>query len=136
MILDNDGELVWFRPLSDHATTKLRSFNLRVQHYRGQKVLTWFEGAVVSAHGHGRYAIADSSYRILRWVDAGINDEVFKAMATVRTPNPADVARSDIAELIEPPQRPKEQPLPKDDPPPVKKEAPVVTKKNAAPGGG
>ena len=71
MILDNDGELVWFRPLSDHATTKLRSFNLRVQHYRGQKVLTWFEGAVLSAHGQGRYAIADSSYRILHWVDAG-----------------------------------------------------------------
>lgn len=71
MILDNDGELVWFRALSDHATKKLRSFNFRVQHYRGQKVLTWFEGTVVGGHGQGRYAIADSSYRILRWVDAG-----------------------------------------------------------------
>src|SRR5205823_5181256 len=45
-------------------------------------------------------------------------------MATVRTPNPADVARSDIAELIEPPDRPKEQPLPKEEPPSVKKDAP------------
>jgi hypothetical protein len=72
MILDNDGELVWLKPLSDHTTTQLRASNLRVQHYRGQKVLTWFEGALLSTgHGQGRYAIADSSYRILRWVEAG-----------------------------------------------------------------
>lgn len=71
MILDNDGDLVWFKPLSDHATKQMRPFNFRVQDYRGQKVLTWFEGVVVSGHGQGRYAIADSSYRILHWVDAG-----------------------------------------------------------------
>lgn len=71
MILDNDGDLVWFRALSDHATKQLRAFNFRVQYYRGQKVLTWFEGVAEFGHGQGRYAIADSSYRILRWVEAG-----------------------------------------------------------------
>src|SRR5207244_7505167 len=77
-------------------------------------------------------AMVDGS---VRWVDAGIADEVFKAMATVRTPNPADVARSDIAELIEPPDRPKEQPLPKDEPP-GKKDVPVIAKKTAPPATG
>lgn len=71
MIIGNNGELVWFRPLSDHASTSLRPFNVRVQDYRGEKVLTWFQGAVVNGHGQGSYAIADSSYRVVHWVRAG-----------------------------------------------------------------
>jgi hypothetical protein len=71
MIVDNRGELVWFKPLSDHASKKRRAFNVRVQHYRGEKVLTYFDGAVVSGHGQGSYVIADSSYRQIHRVHAG-----------------------------------------------------------------
>jgi hypothetical protein len=71
MIVDNDGELVWFRPLSSDATTKLRPFNVRVQEYQGQRVLTWFQGEAVNGHGQGNYMIADSAYRTLHEVRAG-----------------------------------------------------------------
>jgi Arylsulfotransferase (ASST) len=71
MIVGNDGDLVWFRPLSEHGSVTLRPFNVRVQEYRGEKVLTWFQGAVVSGHGQGSYVIADSSYRTVAQVHAG-----------------------------------------------------------------
>jgi Arylsulfotransferase (ASST) len=71
MIVDNSGELVWFRPLSTHATATLRPFNVRVQEYQGQQVLTWFQGEAVNGHGQGSYMIADSSYQTLHEVRAG-----------------------------------------------------------------
>jgi hypothetical protein len=71
MIVDTSGELVWFRPLSSHASGGLRPFNVRVQEYRGEKVLTWFQGAVVNGHGQGGYMIADLSYQTVRKVQAG-----------------------------------------------------------------
>jgi len=71
MIVDNNGELVWFRPLSANATATLRPFNVRVQEYRGQRVLTWFQGAAVNGHGQGNYLIADSAYQTLHEVRAG-----------------------------------------------------------------
>ena len=71
MIVGNDGNLVWFRPLSEHGSAALRPFNVRIQQYRGKKVLTWFQGAVVSGHGQGSYVIADSSYRTVARVHAG-----------------------------------------------------------------
>jgi Arylsulfotransferase (ASST) len=71
MIVDNSGELVWFRPLSSNATATLRPFNVRVQEYRGQQVLTWFQGEAVNGHGQGSYMIADSAYQTLHEVRAG-----------------------------------------------------------------
>jgi hypothetical protein len=71
MIVDSSGELVWFRPLSSHATATLRPFNVRVQEYQGQPVLTWFQGAAVNGHGQGSYMIADSAYQTLHEVRAG-----------------------------------------------------------------
>jgi hypothetical protein len=71
MIVDTQGELVWFRPLSSHASGGLRPFNVRVQEYQGQQVLTWFQGAVVNGHGQGSYVIADSSYQSMGKVSAG-----------------------------------------------------------------
>jgi len=68
MILDARGRLVWFKQLAapDQAG------NLRVQHYRGRRVLTWWQGPVTSAaFGLGEGVIADSSYRTLRTVHAG-----------------------------------------------------------------
>lgn len=63
LVLDRSGRLVWFLPVSDHGTTAKRAFNVRVQTYRGQPVLSWFEGAVVAGHGQGHYEIWDQHYR-------------------------------------------------------------------------
>lgn len=69
MILDGGGELVWFHPLSgrDWAT------NVRVQRYRGEPVLTWWEGRVEvdTGFGFGEGVIVDSSYREVARVRAG-----------------------------------------------------------------
>ena len=39
MIMDNRGEVVWFKPLNTRGVT-----DFRVQHYRGKPVLTWWRG--------------------------------------------------------------------------------------------
>ena len=67
LILDTTGRLIWFNPLPKGQ----RAFNLRVQSYQGQPVITWFEGAVVSAHGVGHYEIYDEQYRQVAQVHAG-----------------------------------------------------------------
>jgi hypothetical protein len=67
LIFDSTGRLVWFKPLPKGQ----RAFNLRVQSYQGQPVITWFEGAVVSAHGVGHYEIYDQQYRQIAQVHAG-----------------------------------------------------------------
>lgn len=68
MMIDRQGRLVWFKPLSDHASTRLRAFNVRVQKYRGQPVLTWWQGAIVGAHGSGHYELVDGHYRTVAQV--------------------------------------------------------------------
>jgi Arylsulfotransferase (ASST) len=70
MILDNAGNLVWFKPLSSGGTPKLRAMNLRVQHYQGDPVLTWWQGSVVNAHGQGHYVLANSRYEQIATVQA------------------------------------------------------------------
>ena len=70
LLIDGSGELVWFLPLSAHDSSELRAFNVRVQSYRGEPVLTWFEGAVVNGHGVGRYVLCDSRYRRIAEVSA------------------------------------------------------------------
>jgi hypothetical protein len=68
MIIDSQGKLVWFRKL----TLPDVAANLRVQTYRGKKVLTWWQGKVtVSAFGQGQGIIADSHYRTVAAVSAG-----------------------------------------------------------------
>ncbi|HEX6701706.1 MAG TPA: arylsulfotransferase family protein, partial [Gaiellaceae bacterium] len=57
LIVDNDGEVVWFRP------TKLGVLNFRVQRYHGRPVLTWWQGVSQKGVGQGRYEIYDSSYQ-------------------------------------------------------------------------
>jgi Arylsulfotransferase (ASST) len=53
LTVDDEGRVVWFRPLSD---TSVRAMNFGVQTYRGEPVLTWGETP-------GVYVIFDSSYR-------------------------------------------------------------------------
>jgi Arylsulfotransferase (ASST) len=67
LIFDSTGQLVWFKPLPKGV----RAFNLRVQSYKDQPVLTWFEGAVISAHGVGHYEIYDQQYRQIAQVHGG-----------------------------------------------------------------
>src|SRR5215217_1324300 len=53
MILDDRGQVVWFRPLPGKYG---RAMNFEVQSYRGEPVLTW-------ADTSGEYLILDGSYR-------------------------------------------------------------------------
>jgi hypothetical protein len=64
MIVDTAGRLVWFRP-SARAV-----MDVRVQHYAGKPVLTWWEGTITRGHGDGRGVIFDSSYRQIATVTA------------------------------------------------------------------
>ncbi len=66
MIVDNRGQVIWFRPSPGKTET---SFHL--QRYRGKPVLTWWQGRVVKGWGEGEYVIADSSYREIARVKAG-----------------------------------------------------------------
>jgi hypothetical protein len=68
MILDGRGRLVWFKQLTPPDVAA----NLRVQRYRGRRVLTWWQGPVTAAaYGLGAGVIADSSYRTIKTVRAG-----------------------------------------------------------------
>ncbi len=60
MILDTSGDLVWFEPLP--APNEI-PFNFRVQTYKGRPTLTWFQGAVIDAHGAGHCVLADNTYQ-------------------------------------------------------------------------
>src|SRR5829696_6176360 len=64
MILDGRGQPVWFEKY-----TTARDF--KVQFYRGEPVLTWWEGKVFAGHGVGEYVIFDDSYREVARVRAG-----------------------------------------------------------------
>jgi len=70
IILDGDGNLVWFKEVSASGSA-LRAFNLKAETYAGEPVLTWFEGKVVSGHGQGHYEIVDASYSQVAVVEAG-----------------------------------------------------------------
>jgi hypothetical protein len=67
MIMDNRGEVVWFKPLNTRGVT-----DFRVQQYRGKPVLTWWRGKVSNVGvGDGWYVIYDTSYRPVAEVRAG-----------------------------------------------------------------
>src|SRR6185503_13447273 len=67
MIMDNRGEVVWFKPLNTRGVT-----DFRVQHYLGKPVLTWWRGHVSNMGvGDGWYVIYDTSYRPVAEVRAG-----------------------------------------------------------------
>jgi outer membrane protein assembly factor BamB len=66
MIVDNSGAPLWEQPLPHLVTT-----DFRVQNYRGQPALTWWQGIVTLGHGVGGYVIADSSYAPIAHLNAG-----------------------------------------------------------------
>ena len=61
MIVDDRGEVVWFRPLQGRYG---RAHDLKVQSYRGNSVLTWMDGV-------NEYVIFDHSYREIARLSAG-----------------------------------------------------------------
>ncbi len=68
MITDGAGNLVWFRQLTPPEVAA----NVRIQKYRGRKVLTWWEGTVsVAAFGAGGAVIANHAYNVIKVVHAG-----------------------------------------------------------------
>jgi len=66
VIAENDGSLVWEQPLAHRET-----MNFRVQTYRREPALTWWQGYITLGHGVGHYVIADGSYRTLATPNAG-----------------------------------------------------------------
>src|SRR5438128_9871110 len=66
MILDGEGQVVWFKPLDTHGVS-----DFRVQRYRGMPVLTWWRGQALMGVGSGRYVIYDDTYHQIAQVRAG-----------------------------------------------------------------
>jgi Arylsulfotransferase (ASST) len=81
MILDRQGRLVWFRPVFGVAT------NLQVQRYRGQPVLTWWQGEISGGRGvNGQDVIMSRSYRTLKVLHAayGYSSDLHEFQLTPR----------------------------------------------------
>lgn len=67
LIVDPAGQPVWFEPIPAGQLAA----NVRVQEYRGEPVLTWWQGKVLpTGYGQGEGIILDSSYRVLARVRA------------------------------------------------------------------
>ena len=66
LILDDRGEVVWFRP-----TTPATAMNFRTALFKGQPVLTWWEGKAELGLGRGVHVIVDSTYREIARMPAG-----------------------------------------------------------------
>ena len=68
MIVDSHGRAVWYHQVD----APLEVTDFRVQRYRGEPVLTWWQGRQsVAGVGQGEYEIYDASYRHLATVHAG-----------------------------------------------------------------
>jgi hypothetical protein len=80
MIVDDAGDLIWFKPVPTKT-----AIGLRTQRYRGADVLTWYEGDVLGGYG-GDFVIADSSYRELKRVRAqqGMHGDLHEVLITTR----------------------------------------------------
>jgi hypothetical protein len=65
-IVAPDGSLVWFHPLPYPQLAT----DFKVQRYRGQPVLTWWQGNIGAGEGDGEDVIMDSSYRQIAVVHA------------------------------------------------------------------
>ncbi len=66
LVLDPSGGLLWFQPVQN-ATV----FNVQVQHYQGQSVLTYWQGKLVNGIGQGQDLILNHSYELVKTVGAG-----------------------------------------------------------------
>ena len=71
LMVDEKGSPIWFKKVPDPATVAI---DFKVQHYRNQPVLTWWEGTIGGTGGQGvgqgEFVIADQSYREITRVRA------------------------------------------------------------------
>lgn len=65
LIIDGRGAVVWSQPNEQSVA------DFRVQTYRGEPVLTWYEGRSLGGYGEGEFVIADTSYQEVARVEAG-----------------------------------------------------------------
>ncbi|PRZ41199.1 arylsulfotransferase ASST [Antricoccus suffuscus] len=65
LITDTSGEPVWIGPNGDEV------FDLRVQQYQGQPVLTWWSGKLAKGYGYGGVTVMDTSYKKIATVTTG-----------------------------------------------------------------
>jgi Arylsulfotransferase (ASST) len=69
MILNEHGELVWFKSLSPPGA---RAANLRVQQYEGKPVLTWWQDPLIASNSQTAGEVIDNSaYQQIAEVRAG-----------------------------------------------------------------
>jgi hypothetical protein len=67
LIMGDGGSPIWFTPAGEGRSV----MNLRVQRYRGEPMLTWWEGTIANGFGDGEYVIADHAYRTIARLHAG-----------------------------------------------------------------
>ena len=68
MILDEDGEVIWFAPLDSVVAT---NSDVRVQEFRGQPVITMWEGIARQGTGFGHLILLDGSYEPVATIQVG-----------------------------------------------------------------
>jgi Arylsulfotransferase (ASST) len=67
MIVDDRGDLVWF----SQRQRSRKLFDFQMQRYKGQPVLSWWEGRFAQGWGYGESIIVDQSYKEVARVRAG-----------------------------------------------------------------
>ena len=70
MILDAAGEVVWMDPSKQHDNDN-GHFDLRVQEYQGEPVLTYFKGPGADGWGYGDIYLMDETYHVFTAVTTG-----------------------------------------------------------------
>ena len=70
MIVDANGELVWMDPSKQHRNDN-GHFDLRVQQYQGEPVLTYFKGPAEDGWGYGDIYLMDNTYHVFTTVTTG-----------------------------------------------------------------
>ncbi len=68
MILDEDGDLVWFSPLGNDVA---EHNDFRVQQYRGEPVLTMWEGVSQVGTGFGHFVLLNDRYEVVARLQVG-----------------------------------------------------------------
>jgi Arylsulfotransferase (ASST) len=66
LIADDRGRPVWFLP----RKPGLKVFDVGVQEYRGEPVLTYWQGSFAAGWGYGQYVVLDESYREIARIGA------------------------------------------------------------------
>jgi hypothetical protein len=70
VILDDRGELVWMSPSQEDVRDD-EYFDLRVQEYRGEPVLTVYQGTSDRGRGDGEFIVLDQAYEEIARVRTG-----------------------------------------------------------------